>query len=113
MTKRRRRVYIAGPMSTSGEPGTNVYHAAYAAAELLRAGFFPFVPHVTWFLHMIRPDVDVELWMRWDRHWLGACDCVLRLSGDSKGADAEVERAHELGIPVYYSVESLIDAEGT
>ena len=103
------RVFIAGPMSSSGEPGPNVHAAATAAAELLIAGHLPFVPHVTWFLHMVRPDVDVALWREWDLAWLRTCDCLLRLTGVSRGADVEVEKAHELGIPVYTSIESLID----
>jgi hypothetical protein len=31
----------------------------------------------------------------------------LRLSGESKGADAEVKLAQELGIPVYYHLHEL------
>ena len=37
------------------------------------------------------------------------CEAVLRLPGESKGADADVQRAGELGIPVYYGLEELLD----
>ncbi|ASY62042.1 hypothetical protein SJ05684_c05780 [Sinorhizobium sojae CCBAU 05684] len=33
---------------------------------------------------------------------LGLCDAVLRLPGESKGADNDVRLARERGIPVYY-----------
>ena len=101
------KVFIAGPMSTSGEPGPNVHAAACAAADLRLAGFDPFVPQLTWFLHMIRPDVPVGLWQQWDIRWLKTCDALLRLSGESAGADNEVFEAGKIGIPVFYSIKDL------
>jgi hypothetical protein len=38
---------------------------------------------------------------------LEKCDAVLRLPGDSKGADNDVRLATELGIPVYYRLEDI------
>jgi hypothetical protein len=35
------------------------------------------------------------------------CDAVLRLTGDSKGADNDVRLAKERGIPVYYQVHEI------
>jgi hypothetical protein len=35
------------------------------------------------------------------------CDAVLRLPGNSTGADQDVAIARELGLPVYYSVEDI------
>lgn len=35
------------------------------------------------------------------------CDAVLRLEGESKGADNDVRMAHERGIPVYLSLEDI------
>ena len=35
------------------------------------------------------------------------CDGVLRLPGDSNGADQDVAIARERGIPVWHSVEEL------
>ena len=101
MKPHSRSVFIAGPMSTSGEPGPNLNAAAVAAAELLLAGFFPFVPHVTWILHAIRPDVAVNTWQRWDEYWLRSCDAVLRLPGESRGADEECKLAERIGTPIF------------
>jgi len=39
------------------------------------------------------------------------CNAVLRLPGESKGADAEVALAEENGIDVFYSIEDLIQAQ--
>ena len=35
------------------------------------------------------------------------CDAVLRLEGESKGADNDVRLANERGIPVYYRLEDV------
>lgn len=51
---------------------------------------------------------DCHWWLEYDLIWLRLCDCVLRLDGESDGADREVEEAKKLGIPVYYSLSELI-----
>lgn len=38
---------------------------------------------------------------------LERCDAVLRLPGQSRGADLDVARARELGLPVYFDIEEL------
>ena len=39
------------------------------------------------------------------------CDAVLRLEGDSRGADNDVRVARERGIPVYYSLADVPGCE--
>lgn len=51
-----------------------------------------------------------EDWLRLDNYWLEVSDVVLRLPGESNGADKEIELANELMIPVFYSVEDFLDA---
>jgi hypothetical protein len=36
------------------------------------------------------------------------CDAILRIAGESKGADNDVKLAHELGLMVYYQLEDII-----
>jgi hypothetical protein len=38
---------------------------------------------------------------------LERCDAVLRIPGKSRGADLDVAKARELGIPVYLAVEEI------
>jgi len=94
-------------MTTVGEPGPNLHAAASVAADLLLAGCNPVVPHVTWILHAIRPDVPVEAWTDWCLSVLARCDALYRLDGESVGADRELERAKELGIPVFRSIDGI------
>ena len=35
------------------------------------------------------------------------CDAILRLPGESKGADNDIRLAHERGIPVYYAIDDI------
>ena len=38
------------------------------------------------------------------------CDAVLRMTGASKGADEDVRKAAQKGIPVYYNLDEVPDA---
>ena len=38
---------------------------------------------------------------------LSMCDAVLRLPGDSNGADNDVRMAREWGLPIYYRLEDV------
>ena len=100
------RAYVAGPL-TAGDPVLNVRTAVEAAQRLLEAGLVPFVPHLSMFWHLVCPN-GYETWMGMDLAWLEACDVLLRLPGRSPGADREVVRAFELGLPVYTSVDDLL-----
>ncbi len=41
---------------------------------------------------------------------LEKCDAVLRIPGDSNGADQDVAIAKKMGIPVYYHLDEIPDA---
>lgn len=107
-SKSRTRVYVAGPYSGNNIP--NMRRAFLAGSELRRRGYVPFVPHGTGLWDFIDPQ-PYEVWMDYDLQWLAACDCLLRLDGVSPGADKEVAVAQKLGIPVYYSLDTLCASE--
>ena len=101
-----KKVYIASPY-TKGDNFENVRKQLDTFNELTSLGYTPFAPLWSCFQHIVYPQ-SWEAWLTWDLKWLTCCDCVLRLPGESKGADVEVERAKELGIPVYYSISDLV-----
>jgi len=107
--KNLRYVYIAGPI-TKGSPFENVKRAILEGDSLVEHGFFPFVPHLTALWAMVAGDKTFEKWLVYDEAWLLKCDCVLRLEGESLGADREVEFAKKHGIPVFYSTSDLYAA---
>jgi len=101
----RRKIYIASPY-TIGDVAVNVKRSIYAAEELIAHGYAPYCPLLSHFHHMIHPN-DYETWMDVGLTWLVRCDAVLRLTGESKGADIECQIALEGGIPVFYTIEKL------
>ncbi len=110
-TVRKTRVYIAGPYS-HGDPCVNTYTAVQAANVLLDHGYAPFVPHLNHLWHTISPRPYKD-WMDLDNQFLLCCDAVLRLPGESHGADQEVESAGLNGLPVYHSMEALMQGMPT
>jgi len=106
--RRRTRVYVAGPY-TKGDVAVNVREAVGASNELLKLGYAPYCPHLTHFWHMLFPG-EYRTWTDLDNEWVACCDAMLRIPGESGGADDEVEVAKSLGIPVFFSVEELAGA---
>jgi len=98
-------VYIASPY-TKGDVAVNVRKSFEAADELAGLGYLPYPPLFTHFWHLIFPH-PYEFWCEMDLEWILHCDCLLRLPGESSGADKEVEFAVKYNIPVYYSVSEL------
>ena len=99
------KVYVAGPIRI-GNVAHNLARAIDAADELLEAGFTPYVAHANYIWEIAHPKSDAT-WMRHDLEWLLACDAVLRLPGESVGADEEVAFAAARGIPVFYGLAAL------
>lgn len=100
------RVYVAGPY-TKGDVAVNVRNAYEAANRLADLGFAPFVPHATHFWHVIFPR-PYDFWLALDNEFLPFCNAVLRLPGESNGADQEVLLAERLSIPVFTDMDELI-----
>ncbi len=129
MSKRRFLVYVAGPIS-KGCIVSNVMAAHDAGIALMKAGLGVIVPHGScfWGNRLIgRPEFDFSSrlvsgfvpqsdsagighadWVEMDLEIVRRCDGVLRLPGESAGADAEVAYANECGIPVFSSVEDAV-----
>lgn len=100
------RVYVAGPY-TQGNQGSNVRDAVSAGEELLNAGLYPYVPHLNHLWHLIFPH-KYEEWMDLDLTWLRKCDILLKLPGESPGADLEEETARGLNMPIFYSIDAVL-----
>ena len=110
----RTRVYIAGPIS-KGILRHNIRQATQAGLILLKAGFAPLVPQLTCYMDGPIPQnlpghTAIDQWYESDMAWVSVCDCVLRLEGESVGADAEVEYALSLGKPIFYCLNDLLEA---
>lgn len=103
--KRKVWVYVSGPY-TLGDPVINVRRALMIAEQLKEFGYIPICPHLFHFWHHIYPH-SWEWWLDYDLHLVDGCDCVLRIPGESKGADTEVNHAISYKVPVYFSIDEL------
>lgn len=100
------KVYIASKYS-DGDPEENVKTQITMGNILIDHGFNPFVPLLTHYLHKEQPR-PYNYWLGALIEWLKMCDCVLRIPGNSSGADIEETIAKKLNIPVFYSVDDLL-----
>ena len=105
----RPRIYIACPISkprTEEGRERNFAQAAAAHLDLMANGFAA-----------LNPALTMKLPWAWDRphsEWLDCCfpwvavaDAVLRLPGESDGADQEEAFANARDIPVFHSLQAL------
>ncbi len=112
-------ILIAGPYrsGTGDDPAkmaANLKRLEEPSYALFRAGHVPvigeWVELPVWNAaggDRIGDDLYEEIFHPVAGRLLALCDAVLRLPGDSKGADNDVRIARERGIPVYYRLEDV------
>jgi len=100
-------IYIAGPY-TEGVWEYNIRNVIQAAEKVYNAGHVPFIPHTMTTLWALLHPKSKDEWLEIDLEVLSRCDGIVRLSGESEGAEIEVEFAEENNIPVYESVDELL-----
>lgn len=102
-------VYCAGAY-TNPDPVENTHNAICFADDLATEGVVtPVLPHTTLLWHIVRPHADIDFWYEYDLAILQRCDALYRMEGASSGADAEVEKANEWGIPVLTDIKKLYE----
>ena len=89
-------IYVAGPYS-KGDVAVNIRKAIDFGMKLNDQGHYAIIPHLTHFIHMIHPR-PYEYWLDLDNRVIPCCDKLIRLTGESSGADKEVELAKSLGV---------------
>jgi len=111
------RVYIAGAIS---DPSTlqlfeNIRRGIKASADLFFSKkYSPFCPFLDYQFLLVKDEsqtVGIKDFYNYSLAWLEKAEAVLVLldSDNSVGTKGEIERAMELGIPVFKSRESLDD----
>ena len=98
-------IYISSPYA-NGDVAENIRKACLAGNEILKKGHIPYIPHLTYLWHLITPKPKQE-WLDIDLALIPRMDALLRLPGESAGADKEVALAKCLNIPVYYSLDAI------
>ncbi len=116
--KRDVMIFVAGPIS-QGDLRANIRQACEAGVRLMKAGLAVHVPHLTCFMGQVYvgegaiPEVlpagtAIEDWYGLSLAEVHRCDAVLRLQGESRGADLEVAEAIRMGKPVFQCDEEVI-----
>lgn len=116
-------ILIAGPYrsGTNDDPNLikeNLDKLEAMALPIFRKGHVPMIGE--WvalpLLHLAgsqKPGDDIwdEIQYPVAHRLLEKCDAVLRIPGESKGADKDVEIAKARGLKVYYHIKDIPDAE--
>lgn len=100
------RIYVAGAYSADNVINVlnNIARGTGKCVEILANGDEPFCPWLDYQFQFYNQDLKVEDYYRYSMAWLDVSDKVFVLSGseNSKGTQAEIDRAKELGIPIEY-----------
>jgi hypothetical protein len=121
MKRNHLMVLIAGPYrsGTNDDPALmeqNLRKLEEAALPVFRAGHIPVIGE--WFaLPLLKvagskylgDPIYEEILYPVVARIITKCDAILRLEGASKGADEDVRLAREIGIPVFYKLEDVLD----
>lgn len=104
-----RLVYVGGPYRAETEFGVlkNIERARDLGVEVLKLGAYPFVPHSnSAFLGGVVPD---EVFLAAGLAMLERCDAVVLVDPwhGSQGTIAEINHAHDCGIPVFETLAML------
>ena len=112
-----KRIYVAGSYSADNVITVleNMRIGMRASVEVFLAGFAPFCPWLDYhFQLMLREGevLTVNDYYEYSLAWLEVSDAILVLpnSENSKGVQAEIRRAEELKIPIFYSLQDLINS---
>lgn len=107
--KNRPIVYISGPI-TKGDKNHNLYQAMVAHKQLLEAGFSVINPMPS-MIYPFNHEIEHLAWLENDLPHVAAAHAVLRLPGESLGAEMECQWAEEKGVPIYYVSPPSYDVE--
>lgn len=120
MTKKIKRIYVAGPLRPKGYNSQslwidyllNVRNMVRNTNAIIKAGFIPFCPGID-LMYILASDDNYrpreDTIMRLSREWLEVCDALILTTGwqKSSGTLKEIEFAKKHGIPVFESIEDL------
>lgn len=120
-------IYVASAIS-KGNLVENIIRANEAGLALLKAGFAPIVPHGSCFFgnrlvegedffgimrgfvpEALPAGTVAEDWYLADLCIVRRCDALLRLPGESVGADLEEAESRAAGLPVFRSVAEAVE----
>ena len=113
--KKIERVYVAGAYSADNVITVldNMREGMRLSTQVLLAGFSPFSPWLDYHFQLNLRDgetLTVKNYYKYSMAWLDVSDAMLLVPGwkKSKGTLAEMDRAAELGIPIFNTLDGLL-----
>lgn len=104
-------IYVSGRYSAADHEGIeeNILEAKKFAVDIWNAGHAAFCPHLNTQHFERLCKVSHEKYLDFDMKMLLICDAIFMVPGweDSKGANAELARAKEIGLPIYYDISEI------
>ncbi len=105
------RIYVAGPYSGTNPSQVehNIRTAVAAGVEIIRRGHYPYIPHLTHYVDLVR---DTTLHLSWEDHldwglaWLDKADALLYLA-PSRGANIELDYATRNNKQIFRAVDDI------
>ena len=109
------RIYLAGPYQPKSknkhkcvrEAAQNTDRAIVTGLELMKKGHVVYIPHLAHFIHTHHKCDREWSWHAYDRSFLEHWAEALYYMAASKGANAELRRAKELGITIFYRISKV------
>ena len=107
------KVYVAGPYSADNviDVLKNIGRGEKVCAQLFQDGFAPFCPwhDKSYVIDEHDSEFTVDQFYNYSMAWLEVSDAVLLINGweNSRGTLDEIDRAKDLGIPIFYSYQDL------
>ncbi len=110
-------IYVAGPYTPTNcdlhdaarIAEQNTQRAIRAGIEIMLKGHYPYIPHLTHFVHIQMKNDEAlkgDYWYQYDLKWIGTCDALLYLA-PSRGADVELKYAQEHGFQIFRSLDEI------
>ena len=110
------RVFVAGAYSGNDVLRIleNIRKGINLSKDVILAGHSPFCPWSDFLFSLVLRDkesISLDTYYQFSIDWLRVSDCILLVNGweNSKGTLHEIEKANEWGIPVFETIEEILE----
>lgn len=109
-----KRIFISGALNSFNTEMNfidNVHRMLRLGHEVRKAGFAVYVPCNDILVSFTNGGLPHEEYYKHDLVWLDVCDAVILVPGweCSRGVKGELEFAKEKGLPVFESIDDLVE----
>lgn len=108
------RTYIAGAYSADNvmDVLANMRRGIRLGTKAILSGFSAYIPWLDHLVPIVASTVTEEMLKANSMAWLEVSDALLIVPeglDESKGTQAEMKRAEELGIPIFFNLDDLVE----